>query len=483
MSGTIEIRDVGPVEHLTIPVPAEGGIVVLTGDCGVGKSHSLDAVSALVGGKARVPSRDGSLGAHVEGLGARLTIGRRANHAGEIEVSHLEGEDPSLLVDPGIKSPDAADAARIKALLRLARAQVDVDKFAELVDGRERLEALCRPGSLDARGDVPSMAAAIKRDLEAAARKKEGESENAFAKADGVRATLKGFEGEDAAPELRYASAQEVREAHTRAIREHQALETRRTQCASALAAAREARDSLKAYGDTGTPESVEDARQEHERRLAIVEGLRQQLRAAEADAVSSERTLVEERAAAERRAPLERSIEAAKDVREIPAEAVEVLARAVESAEAEVGAWQLRERTKRLHDDVSELEAAGKRASEEGAALREAARGTEGVVLDAVRAVCGEDMGLHEGRLYVQTDRGKELFSDLSTGERWRRALDIGVAAVGNRGLFVVNQEAYQSLSPKHRKEIAEYARERSVVIITAEVADGDIRAEVQAS
>lgn len=145
---TIELRDVGPLQHLSIPLPTEGGLVVLRGLNGTGKTHALDAVSALVGAHRKPASRDGSLGAVVEGLGVRLTVGRRSSMSGELEVAALDGEDPSLLVDPGIKGADAADAERVRALLRLSRSSVDAGAFAHLVGGDERLRELCRASSL-----------------------------------------------------------------------------------------------------------------------------------------------------------------------------------------------------------------------------------------------------------------------------------------------------------------------------------------------
>ena len=177
----IEIMDIGPVERLTIPIPEEGGVVCLVGSNGSGKSLACQAVQALLGNGKPV-SRDGSLGATVQGLGARLTVGRRASRSGELEIAHLEGQDPSLLVDPGLKDPAAADAQRIRTLLTLARAEVDPLEFAALVGGENQLRELCRESSLAER-DIPAMAAAIKRDLEAAARKYESESKNLGARA------------------------------------------------------------------------------------------------------------------------------------------------------------------------------------------------------------------------------------------------------------------------------------------------------------
>ncbi len=60
-----------------------------------------------------------------------------------------------------------------------------------------------------------------------------------------------------------------------------------------------------------------------------------------------------------------------------------------------------------------------------------------------AVAGVCGDDMAIQEGRLVVRTSRGLIPFAEISQGERWRKSLDIAVAAVGASGLLVVRQEA----------------------------------------
>lgn len=519
----IHIRDVGPVAKLDIPLPEGGGVVVLRGRNGLGKSHSLAAVSALVGGKARPPSRDGSLGATVEGLGARLTVGRRTSHSGEVEVEHLEGEDPSLLVDPGLKDQGAADGKRLKALLRLSRASVDLVPFAELVGGIDRLRELCRPASLDTRDDVPAMVAAIKRDLEAAARHQEQAAENAFSKADGVKAALEGFGSSDG---RQCPSAEAAREAHTEAVRAHSALEARRDQNQQLLDASREAQAALDAMGDSGTadaeqtvmaleevrgqlaalgddgvPGAEDAARELVDSKRAQVEDLRRQLDRAEReladaqDEVAKQERATEERsrlvatrgslerevAAISQRTSLQRAVDTAAGAIDITDVEIDEAARRVHQAAEEVETWVLHDRTRSMREEAAEHDARGRDAADEGARLREAARGTEAVLLDAVRKVCGDDMEIHDGRLYVHSDRGKELFCELSPGERWRRALDIAVNAVGHRGLLVIRQEAYEAMDPLNRQEVAVHAQNLGVVILTAECDEGEIRAEVE--
>ena len=523
MTREIELRDVGPVEKLTIPVPEGGGLVILRGRNGEGKSHSLQAVQALIGGKGRPTSRRGSLGAQVSGLGARLTVGRRTSHSGEVTVEHLEGEDPSLLVEPGLKDPAAADTQRLRALCRLSGATAELDDFANLVGSVDRLRELCRPASLEVRGDVPAIVAAIKSDLEGAARAEEAASKNAFAKADGVRAALESF-GE--AGERTCESTEAARAAHTDAVREQASLEARRNQNQQLLDASREATAALAAMGDGGrgdadataaermaaagdlaglgdggTPGSVAAARLTVSGERSAVEDLRLKLDRAERRLADAERdvevqeaasverveftarqeALEREAAAIDQRAASQRAVDAAAGASEITPAALDEAARVLQRASGEVEAWVLYDNTRKMREEAEQLDASGRAAADAGAQLRAAAQGTEGVLLKAVRDVCGDDMEIQDGRLYVNNDEGRELFCELSPGERWRRALEIAVKAVGHKGLLVIRQEAYEAMDPLNRQEVAVHAQNLGVVVLTAAHDEGEIRAEVE--
>lgn len=497
---TIELRDVGPLQHLSIPLPPGGGLVVLRGLNGSGKTHALEAVSALVGAHRKPTSRDGTLGALVEGLGVRLTVGRRTTMSGELEVAALDGEDPSLLVDPGLKSDAAADAERVRALLRLARSSVDASAFSHLVGGDERLREICRASSLEPRGDVPAMAAAIKRDIEGTARKYEQAADNLRAKAQGVRATLEEL-GEDET-QLAHATAEDAIAAQDAAIRAHAALEATQTERRKRRLAGEQSKAALDALGNDGSESAIAAAE-------AHRTALEQEVQTRDADVVTAQQVLeqakgalaaarnafeqAQDRAAsaasaakrqqkyAEQRAALERAIATSADAGDVSADELAAAATGIELARKQTELWAIRHKTEGVRADIKRLEKEANDVALEGANLREAAAGTERVVLEAVRAVCGDDMELHEGRIFVHTERGRELFAELSQGERWRRALDIAVKAVGRDGLLVVRQEAFESLDPPNRTQVAEYARELGVVILTAEASDGDIRAEQQ--
>ena len=236
----VTIENVGPITDLTIPIPDEGGVVVLRGRNGRGKSHALEAVEALASGK-RLSVADGQSSAYVGGLGARLTVGRRTSKTGDLEVRLLEGEDPSILVDPGLRDVAAADKRRIEAILRLAGAVASIDLFAGLVD-LEELHKVASPESLAA-SNVPDMAARLKRDFERAARQREAQAENLTGVVDTLRAQFKGVDM--GVPHDPAQLAEEHRTAVVDAARE----EERQNAARKALDAAARAREAMESRG------------------------------------------------------------------------------------------------------------------------------------------------------------------------------------------------------------------------------------------
>lgn len=131
----IEIKNIGPIASVTIPVPEEGGVVVLTGRNGSGKSHALEAVSAATTGKGKPPLKDMAKSGSVSVPGVTMTVARSVRRQGELQVETLDGRlSIADLVDPGVVDPERADARRIKALVGLSKADIsegDLHGFPE----------------------------------------------------------------------------------------------------------------------------------------------------------------------------------------------------------------------------------------------------------------------------------------------------------------------------------------------------------------
>ena len=90
---TIEVTNLGPVVHLAFETPDPGGLVVLEGGQGVGKSTVLRGVSRLLGGKTPdLAAFDGAPRGELSIDDAVLRVTRSQHRAtGELEVVGIEG--------------------------------------------------------------------------------------------------------------------------------------------------------------------------------------------------------------------------------------------------------------------------------------------------------------------------------------------------------------------------------------------------------
>src|SRR5581483_1702328 len=158
-----------------------------TGSHGVGKSTALRTIDKLATNRGELSLSDDAANGIAEGLGVVLTIGRSTRRKGEAEVVTLDGRfSIQDLCDPGYKTEEANEQARIKALVQLAGAKADLSLFRSLVGGREEFDKLVSPlaGKTD---DLVTMAERVKRDLEAKAREAEGQAEHAAGHAKAAR--------------------------------------------------------------------------------------------------------------------------------------------------------------------------------------------------------------------------------------------------------------------------------------------------------
>ena len=118
----------------------------------------------------------------------------RARHAGiKIEAALAGGLDPSVLVDPGLKDPIAADKRRIECLLLLGGAKASPEDFVELVGDRAAFDALVPSEDLET-DDPLELQQRVKQRLEAAARTREGEAKNIWGEIDALQRQNEGVD-------------------------------------------------------------------------------------------------------------------------------------------------------------------------------------------------------------------------------------------------------------------------------------------------
>ena len=452
---TIKIENIGPIHHLSIPLPDGGGVVVLRGRNGVGKTHALEAVDALISGSGRPPCRDGAAKGRVEGCGVTLTIGRSQRRTGEAEVQSLEGRlDITQLVDPPIQDPEAADARRIKALIQLSGQQ------ATLADFVAQAPAAAGLGPLAA-DDPVVLAGRIKRALEAEARRHEQQAEKEH-----IAAEAEQRQAGEWKPEQLAISVEQAQVELTRALSRLAELDRQAQLAAETQWRVLRAQELLNAMRKEAgrEPTQIEDELEFVTRDIAQLE---KALAAARERRAQLARELREAQERTGRIAELERQLAdvvPAVDPAEM-ASAKQAVAQAQEQYDQAVRVAQSWQHARQA--DVHRQ--AARQHEQQAEQLREQAQATDVVLTEMVGRITSR-LRVEAGRLVTNTERGTELFSDLSTGEKWRLALEIAVGQVGRGGLLTIPQEAWEGLDPINREEVARMAAEVGVVLITAE-------------
>lgn len=504
MSPQIEIQDVGPIHHLAFNMDGPGGVIVFKGRNGVGKTHAINAAASLADpSRARaMTSRDGAGRGTIHGLGVELAIGRRTTARGELEVTTINADDPSELVNPGYKDEAVADEHRLKVLCRLARVKPNAAWFEKLVGGEEELKRVAKPATLALleSDNLPGLAEAMRRDLQAAARTAESEYQNFGHQASALIENTKDVDLN--APH----DERVLNELALDATRAMMRLEERR---AAQDKADRERTEALARIAEAQQPEDLAQIQREHEQKGGLIQIERDQQTAIDAEvermraeianltqrrddcerriqSLKNERAHLEQRAAAAARhaatvAVWHRTIEQTEipDSERVSDKDIEEarLVTANAGAAAQTGAVVRRALKQRA--DAETLAAQARDAQKRADRLRDAAKGVDEVISESLRAIAPRGFGVTDGRLVIDTDRGRELYTQLSDGERWRFALDVTIDAVGEGGILAIRQEAWEGLDPYNRAAIATHARERSVWILTAEADGGELRAE----
>ena len=477
---SVEIGNIGPIEGLSIPLPADGGVVVLRGSNGSGKSTALKAVAKALGGDGRGLSvRDGQKRGTVELAGAKLTVtrSRQAMSGDELEVESIESRiDISKLVDPGIKGLEEADTARVKALVRLAGVQADPSVYYELAGGESEFAAL----GVDVDTDDPVLLARrVKSAFDCRAKAIEREMEKKAAEVRILGAELEGFEPD---PDGDYLSVETARDIHLEKCSVAVELKQRQDEAKAAKARADEAKKQLlelEASRPANSIVSVEQARATLE---TLVEK-RAELRAALNEVVariSDANSAVDAAVERERqqahfefeRKKLSESIDAIMPDCPADEEIEQAKADVMIAQESIVQAQAFEDKRAMLERFVSGSKLA-KQLKKQAANLRDNGRATSDILS---RLIPMGDLRYEAGRLVVRTDRSEsEPYSDLSHGERWKLAIDIAVEYLPDGGLLVIPQESYEGLSNENRQLIDRHAKERGVVILTAAVSDSD--------
>lgn len=482
---TITIKDVGNIPLLELTIPQEGGVVILRGASGTGKSTALRALDAMSAGRtadAKLTPRDGTGKGSVKGMGVTMSVAKSVRRTGEAECTSLEGRlSVAALVDPGLKGEDEADARRIRALVQLAGVEPDPILFHGLVPGgAEEFNRLMDAEVLES-DDILVLADRVKRKFEEHARGFEGRLATEISRAEACKEAASGIavdvESDSGKLQAEFEAAVQHRQGLAAAEKAHlDAIEANE----KAVKAFNAAKDE---YGGLDVPDAflrAAKAKQALATANEAVAAIRMQLTEAQAkadkalaDHEAAEAQLKTARAHEATIAECEKALSATSTIPERPTadqftaaqQRVDFARKAVENGEsARMAKSKLAEAERHMAEAAKIAEGAE--------AMRKAAAGVDQVLSDQI-ATLGCPLFVRNGRLMTTTHRGDTLFGQLSDGERWKLALDVAIDAVGPSGMLVIPQPAWEGCQPANQKLIHEHCRKRGVVLVAAQVTD----------
>lgn len=463
----IEVQNCGPVDSLDIQLPPGGGLVILRGRNGTGKSHVIEGVRQVLGKSGpRLPVRDGADKAAISGWGMSIKVGQRRSTSGALVVDSIEGKyDLPKLIDPGVEDPTAANAERIRAMLTIARASISIADFEEAL-------GVPLPGVEDVPGDPVATAARVKRYVEGKARELEARIKDLQAKAQGA-AKIAGDYDEELAIADESLLAIELEEA----IRAEQSLLSLSTQAEAQQKAREAARAKLAELPD---PE-LQRREDEWDQANADLVDLQQELAELQKRVDRQQQVADKAYEAVKAAAELAKQQDAFHEVLEAqtiePPDVLQLneahhmvvlrrqrvegaaLARKAADAAAEAKQWCVQA------DAITS----------EASALRRAAGQVTTVLGGAISALGTAIRVNKEGMLVVETERGLETFDELSQGQRVKAAVQLAVHSIGPGGVIGLKQEAYESLDPINRQLLVDELKGSDVTIVTAEASDDE--------
>lgn len=492
MSNGITIKDVKAIRELNIDLPDnDGGVLVLVGGNAQGKTTAIECVQALLSGSGRLDARDHAKRGRVEGFGGSLSVATQTRRSGEIEVDSLHGRfDLGALVDPGLKSAEAADTARIKALLSITGAKADPALFWPLVGGKENFESLVDAKALDTT-DLVTLAGAVTRNFHTGARHAESQAEHARTREKASREIAAQVDTTGESDEAI------LRQNYTAAVRHEEKVKEKR----NAYLESKETRETLKQQLEDARKRSRLEAAQDQyaaaekaaEDQAVVVRQAQERVDELQRQTAEAERELQKAKVERQHLLDLQQEKASALENQQQNAQTIQSLEKSLENlnamesppttADCEDATAAVQEANDalingaRIRDAQAEIEKANKAAEEAAkeekyaALLRDAAKKVDDILADCLPA---GPLRVDGGRLVCDSPRGKGVpFAEESDGYRYSIAVEYGIqllASMPNRAPLPLSQDAWQHLDYEHRVQLANLCKERKVWLITAE-------------
>lgn len=478
----ITLKDIFNIKKTSIPV-IRAGVVLMVGHNGAGKDNAISTVNDILAGGKKLPVRRGAIAGLVDGLGISMIVGRQTKRVGELVVGEIASRfDIAKIVDPQIKDDAAADAERIKALLRLIGVTPDPKHFYDLLGGKEKFEQVVPVSELPL-SDVVEMASKIKRHIEIAARKEESAAKEAAMKA---KAHKDSAEGVDLEAE---SNDDILRERYEAAVKEKSQAMAKKAANDEALKNAATAKQELeKLQSDKTGLLSVEDADKaldavgkEVEKKREAYEAAEKEYRAALAEREKAIAQLKYAKQLAATTKKWEEHIAAAQNVEPITDEEIAKLNYAAAEAESNLKAGVL------IRKAIAEVEKAKAETAKhlhhaaQGEKYRAAAASIDNVLSMLIKI---PQVRIHEGRWIAKNNAGEdEFFGKLSMGEKCKTVIEIAAPIVSKLarehelegGIITAPQIFWEGLQPKNKNYIRELCIENDVMLLSAEATDDD--------
>lgn len=495
MPREVVIKNTNAIEHLRIPIPAEGegGVVVLRGTNGVGKSTAIRAVEAAATGRdvSDFEPRDGAASGSIDGLGITIRVGHSRNsRTGEFVCLGLDGKlSLEDLVDPGIVDPEKADNKRIKTLVRLSKCAADPQMFAKLFNTPEEFSELVRIEEIGNTDDILVMAESFKKLVEKKAREFEGKVNTEAALAASCLASTQNIdldaESDPAVLKDRFEKAvrrdQQVKAEAKAAYDQNKRIEDARTalEMISGSDAGKTALEAKAQLDDAN--KNVADLAEIEKNLVEQLDLVRRNLKAAQESQASASRNYLSAKRALDLVEQYQRTLAEAGEAAVPPSkEFMDAAAEEVAAANAAVEQGTIIRQAKAKLQEREQHLTLAQEYSSRAASLRNIVAGIDGVLSEQIAALGGR-LRVEKDRLVVTTDRGTELFSDLSDGERWKEAINAASEALGPDGVLTAGQAAWEGFSDSFKDEISEHLKRRKVTLVTAQVTnDSQLTAEI---
>jgi hypothetical protein len=490
----VKIENVGPISYAEIPIPkVGGGVLVLRGDSGTGKSEAIDMIDALITKDGKLMPRYLAAKGQVSGFDLTVNVGGTTTRKGDTAIATLDASKFTFadLVDPPLAGMVQRHARRIQALIGLSGVEPDLAKFLTVVGGQDEYDKLLTPAEQKTRDPV-ALAGKIKDAIESKARDLETLIANDIVNVKAAETAAKDLDLtaphdaqalQDALVEAanRVSKLNEQADAYKKATESREQAKTKLAafsgksadRLVKQRAAAKETLDlrnkkageqnlilqqiaKLQEQADAlgGECERLDEELLEHAEKIEELEAEDAEMKKWQAE-VDANNDLPN---------PSEVSIQVAQEELTAAREAVDLGGKIRTALEKKAEAKTLDEKNKKRQKYADTLR---QKAANVFQAL------SEMIPKGPLYVVAGE--------LVVDTaDRKAEPYELLSTGERWFLALPYAITAVGDGGYICCPQDAWQHLSPTAKPQVAAMCEKAGVWLITGEVTTGELRAEV---